>query len=190
MVGVLVNGGCNHGIAFLLWLHRGSEEPSVTETICYWKRSTLSKVDTSGMSLQQLVKGELPNVGPKDETIVSEFIATVSGGFVGIFDILRQPKHNFLSLHQLMIVYKNDVNSAVPNDFIKFISSNMTEQLCDAAQNATVFQSKSADWYELRYDRITASKLHEAAKCKTLEGVVVETILGACKPLLKDEVLR
>lgn len=145
---MVVKGGCKHGIAFLLWLHRRSEEPSVTDTVCYWKRSTVSKVDTSGKSLQQLIEAKCSEVGPKDETIVSEFIASVSGAFGGIFDLARQPKHNFLSLHQLMIAYKNYVNSCVPDDFIKFISSNMTDELFDAAQKSTVFQSKSSDWYE------------------------------------------
>ncbi|GBL81424.1 hypothetical protein AVEN_143708-1 [Araneus ventricosus] len=37
-------GGCKHAIAFLSWLHRRSEEPSVTEVTCYWKKSKLSTV--------------------------------------------------------------------------------------------------------------------------------------------------
>ena len=36
-------GGCKHVIGFLYWLHRRSEDPSVTELICYWKKSNLSK---------------------------------------------------------------------------------------------------------------------------------------------------
>ncbi|XP_072384698.1 uncharacterized protein [Diabrotica undecimpunctata] len=40
-------GGCKHQIAFLMWLHRRSEEPSKTEVTCYWAKSKLSKVGTS-----------------------------------------------------------------------------------------------------------------------------------------------
>lgn len=35
-------GGCKHSIAFLMWLHRRSEEPATTAVKCYWKKSTLS----------------------------------------------------------------------------------------------------------------------------------------------------
>ncbi|KAL1487866.1 hypothetical protein ABEB36_015516 [Hypothenemus hampei] len=40
-------GGCKHAVAFLMWVHRRSEEPSCTSVECYWKKSTLSRVGTS-----------------------------------------------------------------------------------------------------------------------------------------------
>ncbi|XP_047541297.1 uncharacterized protein LOC125074114 [Vanessa atalanta] len=40
-------GGCKHTIAFLMWLHRRSEEPSTTATKCYWKKSKLSGIGTT-----------------------------------------------------------------------------------------------------------------------------------------------
>ncbi|GBP90081.1 hypothetical protein EVAR_27069_1 [Eumeta japonica] len=38
---VASQGGCKHAIAFLMWLHRRSEEPSCTSVECYWKKSKL-----------------------------------------------------------------------------------------------------------------------------------------------------
>ena len=38
------NGGCKHVVAFILWLHRRSSDPSVTEVQCYWKKARLSNV--------------------------------------------------------------------------------------------------------------------------------------------------
>ncbi|KAK4875831.1 hypothetical protein RN001_012253 [Aquatica leii] len=35
-------GGCKHAVAFLMWLHRRSEEPSTTSIKCYWKKSKLA----------------------------------------------------------------------------------------------------------------------------------------------------
>ncbi|KAF9787692.1 hypothetical protein SFRURICE_003177 [Spodoptera frugiperda] len=35
-------GGCKHAAALLLWLHRRSEEPSITSITCYWKKTKLS----------------------------------------------------------------------------------------------------------------------------------------------------
>ncbi|CAM1317993.1 Uncharacterised protein g6861 [Pycnogonum litorale] len=40
-------GGCKHGVALILWLHRRSEEPAPTQVACYWKTSKLSKVGST-----------------------------------------------------------------------------------------------------------------------------------------------
>ncbi|KAH9627674.1 hypothetical protein HF086_016828 [Spodoptera exigua] len=40
-------GGCKHSVAFLMWVHRRSEEPACTSTECYWKKSKLAKVGTT-----------------------------------------------------------------------------------------------------------------------------------------------
>ena len=45
----------------------------------------------------------------------------------------------------------------------------------------TRVQSECLLWYELRYGRITASKLHEASKCQTTSGSLVKQIIGAAK---------
>ncbi|KAF5297852.1 hypothetical protein FQR65_LT19661 [Abscondita terminalis] len=39
-------GGCKHAVAFLMWLHSRSEEPSCTQVSCYWQKSKLSQVGT------------------------------------------------------------------------------------------------------------------------------------------------
>lgn len=40
-------GGCKHALAFLMWMHRRTEEPSPTEVTSYWKKPRLSSVGTS-----------------------------------------------------------------------------------------------------------------------------------------------
>ncbi|CAH2088602.1 unnamed protein product [Euphydryas editha] len=40
-------GGCKHAVAFLMWTHRRSEEPSSTEIECYWKKPILSRIGTT-----------------------------------------------------------------------------------------------------------------------------------------------
>ncbi|GBP30230.1 hypothetical protein EVAR_94539_1 [Eumeta japonica] len=44
---VAAQGGCKNAVAFLMWLHRRSEEPSCTYVECYWRKSKLSKVGTN-----------------------------------------------------------------------------------------------------------------------------------------------
>lgn len=62
-------GGCNHTVAFLMWLHRRSEEPSPTETTCYWKRSKMSKI---GTALKFITLESFNEVKPLDSDEESE----------------------------------------------------------------------------------------------------------------------
>ncbi|XP_070168267.1 uncharacterized protein [Polyergus mexicanus] len=32
-------GGCIHSVAFLMWIHRRTENPAPTEVACYWKKA-------------------------------------------------------------------------------------------------------------------------------------------------------
>ena len=41
---VASRGGSKHAIAFLMWVHRRSEDPSCTSIECYCKKSKLSNV--------------------------------------------------------------------------------------------------------------------------------------------------
>ncbi|KAJ8974210.1 hypothetical protein NQ317_000843 [Molorchus minor] len=72
------------------------------------------------------------------------------------------------------------------SDFIHFMAQKIPLVLYKEAETATKGQSHSPVWHELRFARITASKLYEAAHCNTYDGTLVETIIGAYK--LKDTV--
>ncbi|KAL4710149.1 hypothetical protein ACJJTC_006446 [Scirpophaga incertulas] len=67
-------GGCKHAIAFLMWVHRRSEEPSCTSIECYWKKSKLSRV---GSSLKYLTAKELSKgkpILPGDSAVLKKFL--------------------------------------------------------------------------------------------------------------------
>lgn len=66
-----------------------------------------------------------------------------------------------------------------PDEFNNFIKLKMTQDICKQVQKATCLQYDNPLWHELRYARVTASKLHAAAHCHTLDGSLVEQILGA-----------
>ena len=57
----------------------------------------------------------------------------------------------------------------------------MSEDLCRIVEKCTRSQSDTLVWHELRYARVTASKIYEAAQCKTLDGSLVRQIIGASK---------
>ncbi|KAI8426144.1 hypothetical protein MSG28_005094 [Choristoneura fumiferana] len=79
-------GGCKHAVAFLMWVHRRTEEPSCTSIECYWKKSTLSKVGTTMkyITVQQMSKKEVPhrpNQTPEIKNNVDKLIDLMKTSF-------------------------------------------------------------------------------------------------------------
>lgn len=197
-------GGCKHGIAFLFWLHRRAEEPSTTESICYWRKSELSKVGTSKkfILLTDLTSSANLELSDKDDFLSRVISSQISVTDSILLNIHREVEMANLSLHQLHILYTAHKSGqlATADEFLNFCSEKMTIADCKAATKATVEQSKSPLWYELKYGRITASKIYEASRCTKEDGTLVETIFGATKfpetiamkrgILLESEVLK
>lgn len=89
-------------------------------------------------------------------------------------------KYSSLSIYHLSLHFKSiSVSPKHMEEFMEFCSNQMDEQLIQEVEKETREQSASKLWQEMRYARITASKVYEVVKCKTLSGSLVETILGA-----------
>lgn len=184
-------GGCKHTIAFLLWIHRVTENPSPTEVECYWKKPALSAVGSSvkyvkSSDLYKKEKSvvEMPNNVnffknvisiAKDKQLDSQ-ISRYS------FDICTRNLYN-LSIHQLLLNFfeEQKPDSYTADIFLQYAKSKLTNELCVNAELQTRLQSESLLWHELRFGRITASKIYEAAQCKTNDGSLVNQIIGISK---------
>ncbi|KAJ8711958.1 hypothetical protein PYW08_008912 [Mythimna loreyi] len=68
-------GGCKHGVAFLMWLHRRTEDPSCTSVECYWRKSNLAKVGSSikVLTASEISKRKVRNIIP-DNSVLKEFV--------------------------------------------------------------------------------------------------------------------
>ncbi|GBP66565.1 Lysine--tRNA ligase [Eumeta japonica] len=79
-------GGCKHAVAFLMWLHRRSEEPSCTQVQCYWKKSELSKVGTTlkCITTTELAKGHASTSSDASVFINNLLPDTMLGGLVSL----------------------------------------------------------------------------------------------------------
>lgn len=184
------SGGCKHGVAFLMWLHRRSEEPSVTSQTCYWKKSKLSAMgkEYKILELKDLTNREIPELRNRQ----GEFLNKVKSlpGTGGIFSFFENKPFDNISMYQLALNFQNKKSNGTADEFIEFMTEQMSDLLCETVEKVTRNQSKCSTWYELRFGRVTASRTYETAKCKTEEGVLVERTLGASKPLLTDPVKR
>ncbi|GBM95521.1 hypothetical protein AVEN_161419-1 [Araneus ventricosus] len=183
-------GGCKHAIALITWLHRRSEEPAVTSVFCYWKASRLSAVGKAEkfIKAKNLVKNNIQPLPPSDGSFLNK-VAQKSRNEAKYDSVLTKYFKELadvegLSIHNLLTNFLETTSTSTADEFINYCSCNMSETDCNTAAHETIEQSESALWFELRYTRITASKAHEAAHCHTLEGCLVETVLGAIS--LKD----
>ncbi|XP_022900417.1 uncharacterized protein [Onthophagus taurus] len=179
-------GGCKHGVAVLMWLHRRSEEPSVTSVDCYWKAPKLAKVGKSlkNITVQEMFTKPIPklrkNEGRFLEAVVEKGKAAGSSSILLNYFNEDSPIMK-TSIHHLSLKYKaeNAVYSA--DGLINYCKDIIQEEDCVSVEALTKQQSKSNEWYETRYGRITASKVYEVCRCKTEDGCLVESILGSGK---------
>lgn len=189
-------GGCKHGIAFLFWIFRRSVLPSVTSVECYWKKSALAKVGTTikGELIKDIFKTTvtLPDVG---NSFLNEIVNCGKANEVECV-LLDFYKDNLstterLSLYHLHLRFiKSGLGSYDANSFIEFCRNNIDNLHCEQAVTLTKNQAKNSKWFDLRFARITASKIYEVAHCQTLEGSLTQAVLGATKFTTTDAMKR
>lgn len=175
-----------------MWAHRRSEEPSSTEVASYWTKPKLSSIGTSIklVTAEEFKKKSTESAAsvPSD---VSSFVTdlTAVGVDMNLKGHLLRYSADYvdtfenLSLYKLMLRFTEE-GGVQYDDFIKFAITNMTESLCTEAEKKTRAQVGSPSWHELRFGRVSASKLFDFAHCKTADGTLVESIIGAYK--IKD----
>ncbi|KAJ8665641.1 hypothetical protein QAD02_007303 [Eretmocerus hayati] len=81
-----------------------------------------------------------------------------------------------LSLQHQAIPYSGD--RSYPTSFLGFCKETSTAGYCDYISKITAQQSSPMSWFELKYGRITASIIYEAAVCKTTGGSLVQKVLS------------
>ncbi|XP_045454482.1 uncharacterized protein LOC123663880 [Melitaea cinxia] len=180
-------GGCKHAVAFLMWTHRRSEEPSCTAVACYWKKSKLSKVGSTlkYMKIKEMASNNSSLFIQQDGSVFCEFLTESKKRKLQNCQILKHQLDyeddivQLLSLHNLSHKFNSENDC---NQFINKIRLVFTEKNVSEAERITYLQHKSPAWYELRYARITASKAFDVTRCKTSDGSLIAILMGAKVP--------
>ncbi|CAH1961609.1 unnamed protein product [Acanthoscelides obtectus] len=181
-------GGCKHAVAFLMWVHRRSEEPPSTSVECYWKKPTLSRVGTTlkYITVQQMSKKEVPH-RPSTSALYTDFVLEAKKRKLQHCELIKYQddfKHSNVmrySLHCFIMDQPPKIQADVDN-LVDIMKTTFNRAAISAIEEATRMQYKSSLWYEMRYGRITASKAHEVSVCHTPDGSLVATIMGAKIP--------
>lgn len=174
-------GGCKHAVAFLMWLHRRTEDPATTEKACYWKKSNLAAASTirKFVKVSDFSKTTFPK--NRDKSLLDEYI-TEARKRKTTNTLMRyyvSPKYSTLSLNFLIYQFNKTDLPKEPSTFLEFCSSEMKPDLLKEVEQETKNQSENVLWQEMRYGRITASRAYEVTRCKKSDGTLVENIFGA-----------
>ncbi|CAG9760281.1 unnamed protein product [Ceutorhynchus assimilis] len=148
-------GGCKHEVAFLMWLHRRSEEPSPTEKICYWKKSKLSLAPTTKKSISPADFGK-KITATYDDSVLLEYISEAKKQKVenSLMRYHSTDKYSNLSIHNLAIAFKNSAPQGKNSKlFIKFCKTKMKAELILEVERDTRKQSDSIIWQEMRKEK-------------------------------------
>lgn len=157
---MLSPGGCKHSIAFLMWAHRESSKPAVTDVLCYWKKPALSRV---GTTIPFLKTADLCNK-TQDTSEIPESFNDNSKFLKKVMNIAKKRKldcqlsrYNYLlpqrqtislSIHQLLVQYLQKCSNPSADDFLTFSSGKMHLDDCSAAEQSTRNQSDNHIWFE------------------------------------------
>lgn len=180
-------GGCKHAVAFLMWTHRRTEEPSCTEVECFWKKPRLSRV---GTTLKYVTVEQLCKQAPQCETntsLFTEFLHEAKKRKINNCELLKyQPdfKHSDVrqfSFHNFLMQASDEVNSDV-DKLLGSLTETLNDNVLAEIETATKNQCYNPLWHELRYARITASKVFDVSRCRTSDGSLVAAIMGAKTP--------
>lgn len=194
-------GGCKHAIAFLMWLHRRTEEPAPTTIACYWKKPVLSQIGGNikfikAVDIGKRKKRSHKNV-PDCQGFLEEVVKNIKDHDIDYICPLtvhnRQLTTNVvtkLSIHRMFLDFLDTEMQHSAENFITFCCDGITEEDIENASELSYDQSETSSWYELRYGRITASKLYDAAACKTADGVLTKQIMGVAKTFQSAQMKR
>ncbi|KAI4454199.1 hypothetical protein MML48_10g00004289 [Holotrichia oblita] len=115
-------GGCKHEVAFLMWLHRRSEEPSPTETSCYWKKSKLSSAPSTKKFSSTSDFGN--KIQPcYNDSLLQEYLAEAKRKKIenSLMRYYNTEKYSDLAIHSLAINFKNSRQEKTPKILLNFV---------------------------------------------------------------------
>lgn len=179
---VASQGGCKHAMAFLMWVHRRSEDPSCTSIECYWMKSKLSRVGSTlkYITAKELSKGS-PSL-PSNTEVFEKFLEEGKRRRLTECEIMKYQNEyvldrlQSLSMDNLVLKYKE-------KSCDKFLERVIfSDADINNVEEETREQHKSRLWYELRYGRVTTSRAYEFSRCKTIDGTLMAVIMGGKIP--------
>lgn len=164
-----------------MWLHRRSESPASTEVDCYWKKSVLARVTDQGsflpLSEMYQPKADVQVSDSLGDRVLKRFLDSDQENCQLHLHFSEKDK-NFGSIHSLASEHPKTSFAGDSVGFLQYARTMLTDDLLKTIEEKSRNQSEAPYWFEMRYGRVTASKIFEVSRCTTPDGSLVSRILG------------
>lgn len=166
--------------SFKLLIFTSRNNETVVETRAAKRRRLNSKPETKSKLSDLLIKKEesvdeidratVRNVETEAELIVSLNLVKTPDEIANI----DKSAIDILNMKGLMSSFSGDH----PDHFIKHCRQFINFSILSSAEILTIDQADTPLWFDMRYGRITASRIYQASRCKTKNGSLVDSIMG------------
>uniref|UniRef100_A0A336KXA1 CSON001658 protein n=1 Tax=Culicoides sonorensis TaxID=179676 RepID=A0A336KXA1_CULSO len=185
---ICAKDACTHAIAFLFWLHRKSEKrvKEGDEDICFWMESQLEyELGQYVVPIQQILAlGEkpdkVPELGPDPDTFVQDIVKMIKKKNIecplGRY-MCKKKKFNLTSVHEL-VLDATQFKRSWP-EFYKIASEALNSDARKDIREKTKYRYNDPTYYlEIRYGRISSSKVYECMSKEIPFDQLYNTIMG------------
>lgn len=137
------------------------------------KRLRLNNGESSSISIKYDVKTEL-DTDEVDKAIVDEHEIGVKVEIIEASLTKTSDGPIDISMKTLM----SSFTGHNPDQFFNHCRQFVDSSTINSAEILTIDQADTPLWFEMRYGRITASRIYQASRCKTKNGSLVDSIMG------------
>ncbi|KAG7301951.1 hypothetical protein JYU34_013395 [Plutella xylostella] len=148
-------GGCKHGICFIHWLIKRTEEPSVTDITCYWKKPKLSEAVSSETPLPAAELGKRKTFAKIQSSITLQSVLEeckkrkVTKSLLYNYSKFKEDDLKDYSVFNLLLNCYN-TNAAMDFDMVKrFGEDKLTSDITKEIEQATRNQVDDTLWHIL-----------------------------------------
>lgn len=156
-----------------------------TETRAAKRRRMNDGTISTESEIKKSIKSELKveqDIDEVDKAIVPEHeikvkvdnVSLMETSSTDLINITGKSAIDILSMKTLMSSFIGD-NS---DQFISHCRQFVNSSTMSSAEILTIDQADTPLWFEMRYGRITASRVYQASRCKTKNGSLVDSIMG------------
>lgn len=172
-----------HKFFYYIYILRNSQKPEVMETRASKRRridntNDVIEVDTSNVKVQQYMNATEPQkeilIIDDDEIPSTDLNVEIKSFMYKTPDDTKASAVKTLNMKHLISSFKGDN----PEFFFEHCRSFMNTSNISSIEVLTIEQADTPIWHQMRFGRITASRIHQASRCKTKNGSLVDSIMG------------
>ncbi|KOB71461.1 Alkaline nuclease [Operophtera brumata] len=131
-----------------MWLHRRTEEPSLTSVKCYWKKSTLSGIGTTlkFIKAKDFAQNNKVTEIPNNDDFIDKIVQKINDRSIDCqLSAYFKDKSEVqkISMHNLICTFIEGNENLSFETFLNYCLTEMTDERCQLVESATKAQASS-----------------------------------------------